>query len=232
MKASLAAIALTFTASASAQVVEGDAMKPAADSMRAAWKASPKKPVGVTVPLYGRVLAFDMLRPFVPAYQAQNDHSFIMEYLPDGQTFDNWTEMVTVTGVKGGAQMEYTHVELAEQLFDTLTGCDRGFYYRAMRQATADDVSAIVVDRSCGHVDPAAYPGAKDIGEQNLIVHFRDGKNSYSLQYSVRAKYKKERAPIQDAQVEPMLARFGEITLCAKGDVCSARFYYGKPAKK
>lgn len=232
MKYLVALFALTASGSAAAQEIQGDAMRPAADAARAAWKASPRQPVGVTVPLYGRVLTFDMLRPFVPAYQAQNAQSFIMEYLPDGQTFDNWTEMVTVTAVKGGAQPEFTHAELVEQLFDTLTGCDRGFYYRMLQSVSAGDVSAVVVNRSCAHVDLGAYPGAKNIGEQNLIVHFRDNENSYSLQYSVRRPYKNGKVPIPDTAVVPLLSRFGEITLCAKDQVCNARFYYGKPGKK
>lgn len=228
----LLALTLATSASAQVQVIEGDAMKPQADVMRSAWKASPKKPVGVTVPLYGRVMAFNMLRPFVPAYQAQNDHQFIMEYLPDGQNFDNWTEMVTVTGVKGGDQTELTHPQLVDQIFNTLDGCDRGFYYRSLRSASTGDVSALVVNRSCAHVVPGSYPGAADIGEQNMIVHFRDGKNSYSLQYSVRRKYKADKAPFTDATIETQLARFGEITLCTKDEVCNARFSYGKPAQK
>lgn len=231
MKTAFAAALFIMATSAAGQIVEGDAIKPAADAMRAAWKASPKKPVAVTIPLYDQILSFDMLRNFVPAYQVQNDHSFVMEYLPNGQNFDNWTEMVTVTAVKGGAQSDLTHVELVEQLFDTLQGCNRGLRYRSMRSASADGVSAIVVNRSCAHVELGAYAGAKSIGEQNLIVHMRDRSNSYSVQYSTRRQFKNDNPPFSDIAVEPQLGRFGEITLCRSGKVCSARFSYKKASK-
>lgn len=224
-------LALTLGASASAQVIEGDAMKPQADAMRGAWKASPKKPVGMAIPLHYRILTFDMLRSFVPVYQAQNETSFIAEYLPDGQTFENWTEMVTVTAVTGGDRPELTHPELVDLLFNSLDGCDGSFRYRALRSASTGDVSAVVVNRSCALVAQSAYPGAYNIGEQNLIIHFRDGVNHYSLQYAVRKEFKGNKAPFTDAAVEPQLAKFGEITLCATYYVCDEGLSYGSSPK-
>lgn len=72
-------LGLAMATPAIAQVEEGPAIKPAADAMREAWRQSPAKPVAITVPLFGRIMKFDMIRGFVPAYKAQNTRQFILD---------------------------------------------------------------------------------------------------------------------------------------------------------
>lgn len=195
------------------QVVEGDAMRPRAEAMRKAWRQSPSKPVAITVPLFGRVMRLDMLRDFVPAYEAQNGTSFMFEFLPDGQKFDNWTRMVTITAVRGGGVTKLSDLDLASRVFDNPKGCLRGHFYRALGKRDAGDgVSVVTANKGCAFTGSAAYPGAsKQTGEQSLIMHFRDAQNIYSLQYAQRGQ-----PLIPDANVAATLRRFGAVQLVRK----------------
>jgi hypothetical protein len=215
VKFALGLLAAALATPTSAQVIEGEAMRPQADAMRKAWRASPAKPVAITVPLFGRVMRLDMLRNFVPAYQAQNGTNFIFEFLPDGQNFDSWTQMVTVTAVRGGGAARVADPDLASGIFNTPRGCESGHFYRPLgRRDMGDGVSAIMLSKGCAMTAANAYPGATGRkGEQSLIMHFRDAQNIYSLQYAVRGVFAGGQPIIPDARVAAELQRFGAVSL-------------------
>lgn len=213
-----AMLALLIATPASAQVLEGAAIKPQADAMRKAWKASPTKPVGITVPLFGRIMAFDMIRNFVPAYQAQGADSFIFEFLPDGQNFDNWTQMVTITAARGLGADRRSDAEIAAAALSSPRGCAAGHFYRPLGQrALGGGLSQLMVSKGCASTAANAYPGASPgIGEQSIILVFRDRQNVYSLQYATRARFVSGKPPIADTAAPAAVAPFGNIRLCAQ----------------
>lgn len=185
--------------------------------MRRAWQASPNRPVGVNLPLFGNVLAFDLLRGFVPAYQAQNSVNFILEFIPDGQTFQNWTEMVTVTATRAASDPRLKHAAQAQATFGGSRGCSRGSFYRQLRHEDRQNgQSLLTLTRGCAAVAANAYPGARATGEQALILHFRDAQNVYTLQYAVRRPFSGAQPPIPDADVAGQLAKFGSVQLCPR----------------
>ncbi|MBK6491408.1 MAG: hypothetical protein IPF97_06815 [Sphingomonadales bacterium] len=210
-------LGLAMATPAIAQVEEGPAIKPAADAMREAWRQSPAKPVAITVPLFGRIMKFDMIRGFVPAYKAQNARQFIFEFLPDGETFDNWTQMVTVTGAKGPGADTRNDLELAAAILGNPAGCAKSPFYRALGSAkTVDGVSQVMVTKGCAATASGAYPGATSSrGEQSLILHFRDAQNTYSLQFAVRRSFLNGQPPIADKAAAGTLAQFGRVRLCS-----------------
>lgn len=220
MKKLLCAVLLSFSA-AGVHADLSEAIEAKAEAMRAAWRASPSRPVGITVPVYERVMAFNMLRGFVPAYENVNGDFYMMEFVPDGETVENWTQMVTVTAQSEGADPMLDHITQASQTFDTLTGCENGLYFRELGERKVHaNVSAVIINRGCAKVAENAYQGAKPMGEQNLILHFRDGRDVYTLQYAVREPFKKGKRPFADNDVIPMLANFGAVTLCPDQGAC------------
>lgn len=220
MRIALPALLLTCsTASIAGDINE--AIDAQAQAMRAAYRASPDRPIGVTFPLYERVLAFDMLRGFVPVYENVNGDFYITEFVPDGQSIESWTQMVTVTAQRNGAGSQLDHVTQASQTFDTLNGCNTGLVFKQLGQRQVHpDVSAVIISRSCKEVSGNAYVGAKATGEQNLILHFSDGRDVYTLQFAVRGPFDRGKRPISDAQAIPQLAKFGTIKLCPASGPC------------
>lgn len=194
------------------------AIRAQADAMRAAWKQSPVKPVGMTLPLFGKLLVFDMLRPFVPAYKAQNDRQFIFEFVPDGETIEHWSKLVAITAVRGLGADPSDNATLAERMFRNEAGCASGYFYKVLEaRDLGGGLSMAMISKGCGSVAANAYPGAvARSGEQNLVLHYRDAQNVYSVQYSVRGKsFAPSAPPISDAAARLQLAKFGTIRLCA-----------------
>ena len=216
----LTMIGLCTASSAYAQIDSPRAIKAQADAMRAAWKQSPTRPVGMTLELYGRVLFFDMLRNFVPVFKAQNDRQFMFEFAPDGETSERWSKLVTITSIKGAGAAQLDGAAMAESLFKNPAGCASGFFYKVLETRNLGGGLAVtMISKGCGSVAANAYPGAiAKSGEQNLVLHYRDAQNVYSLQYAVRGKgFMPSTPPISDAAARAQLAKFGNIRLCTPG---------------
>lgn len=219
MRTPIAALLLILSAAAHADTSE--AIDAKAEAMRAAWRINPPRVVEMKLPLYERLLSFDMLPGFVPVYENVNGDFYSMDFVPDGETAENWTSKVSVTGNRNGTDETLDHITQASRTFDTLTGCETGLYFRELGQrAVHDGLSAVIVNRSCAVVSPSAFFRGKPVGEQNLILHFRDARDTYTLQFAVRGHYDRGKRPFSDDQVVPMLARLGSIRLCADGQPC------------
>ncbi|MBB5685205.1 hypothetical protein [Sphingobium boeckii] len=218
IRAALALACLCPFNPAQAQIDSPQAIKAQADAMRAALKQSPVKPVGMTLGLYGKVLTFDMLRNFVPVFKAQNERQFLFEFAPDGETSERWSRLVTVTSVKGGGAARLDNAALAARLFRNEAGCAAGFFYKVLEtRDLGSGLSMAMISKGCGKVAANAYPGAVgNSGEQNLVLHYRDAQNVYSVQYAIRGKgFAPATPPIPDAAARAQLAKFGTVRLCA-----------------
>lgn len=54
-------------------------------------------------PIYGRVMAFPLPAAFALAYEGENGASRLRELTRDGESVEAWTQLITMTGFKGGA---------------------------------------------------------------------------------------------------------------------------------
>ncbi|NJM82500.1 MAG: hypothetical protein HC844_08380 [Tabrizicola sp.] len=68
----------------------------------------------VAVPAFDQLVAITLPEGFVPAYAAQNDEAMLWEAIPRGETVENWTEMITISGVK--PQQELSASDFARYL--------------------------------------------------------------------------------------------------------------------
>jgi len=64
------------------------------------FATEPPNPAKVIIPIYSQKVSFKLPKHWKPAFQDQNPASFMMEFLPQNETLDNWSEMFTVLGVK------------------------------------------------------------------------------------------------------------------------------------
>src|SRR5207244_3534221 len=68
-----------------------------------AASAQAPAPAAFTVisPVFGQLVAFSMPSSFVVVSENANGPNYIREAVPKGETVDRWTQMITLTGVKG-----------------------------------------------------------------------------------------------------------------------------------
>lgn len=213
MKCVLAAVAGSLLG-ASGVAAAGYGERPIAgqaDMMRKLWASQKAGSMAVVQQVYSRTVSFQLPRPFVPGYQAQGPGSYLAEYVPDGQTVEKWTRMITVSGRLGGGAAQLNDGELAAAFFDNLS-CP-GKLYRDLGSASGHRIVVI----GC------ATAGAAD-SERGAIAMFRDAENMWTVQYAERGAMTAN----FEARAAAEIARLAPFVTCKDGETAAV---CGKPAK-
>lgn len=179
-------------------------MKPAlsaalALALAAAGPAPAQEPVQAVVPVYGQVIRYGVPSIFAPApaYEAEKDGSYIHEHVPPGETVENWTRMLTITGARGlGADV--ADVDTAKLAEWAATQLLQGY-----QAGCAVEVSAEALDILKLQGARAAFGGymgcgrvtGTDHSEEMVVVVLVGTQDTYTLQFA-------ERGPAQDRPVE------------------------------
>lgn len=136
--------------------------------------------VTATAPVYDRIAAFTLPDGFSGAYENEDGGSYLLEFVPEGQTVEAWTEMITLSGAKGLAVQMPAALDVAavigsgfrDSCPETYSGSDEG----AQRVAGAD--TAHLVMFSCG--------ASGDDTESALILVVTSGADVFTLQWAER----------------------------------------------
>lgn len=168
------------------------------------------------VALFGKTLSFTLPQGMERATNQNNGTNVLIEYLPAGETFDNWTRLVTIQAYRGLGKDPRTTAEIARQAFYP-AACKVGPIYLDLgEKAAAAALKRTLVVNGCASLPAGAYPQAlKGAGEQDFILIFRDNETVYTLNYAERGKPFQGKAPPRaSANAEKILAEvFGRITL-------------------
>ncbi len=136
----------------------------------------------VTVaPVFGRVVALAVPEGFVTAWEQANAQGYIREAVPEGETVEDWTRMVTLSGHRGlGAAGP---AALAAAIADGFAAsCPGSFAGRALgpvEVAGADGAEALWL--GCGALPSPAR------SEASLILVVRGGADAFTVQWAERA---------------------------------------------
>lgn len=162
----------------------------------AAQADSPPATVKASIPLFERTLSFRMPSGFVEAINHNNGTNILIEYVPQGETVANWTQMVTIQAYRGLGASPRSTADISRQAFYP-AACKIGpIYHDGGEQMWASGVKRTVVANGCASLPAGAYPKAlKGAGEQDFIYVFRDADTIYTLNYAVRGQAFAGKAP-------------------------------------
>lgn len=183
-----------------------------------------------SAPIFGREVRFQVFAPFEPAYEAKNERQIIREFVPQGETVQNWTRMITFSAFKGPGSAPISTAEMQQRFFNTGQGCEVANFSRVIASGRlADGTEYNLSSNGCGSTAAGGYPGAvSGRGEQFLALLLRDGENVAVLQYAERGEsFAASTPPIGDEAVEAVMSRFRSIAFCrgrAVSDDCSIAF--------
>jgi hypothetical protein len=168
------------------------------------------------VPLFRRTLIFELPENLVLTNEKRSGTNVLIEYLPRGETFANWTHMVTIQASKGFSGSVLSSAEIARKAFYPSV-CKNGPIYVDMGEAFfSSELKRSIIVNGCASLPSGAYPDAlSGAGEQDFIMMFRDADAIYALNYAFRGKsFKAGRPPVTLKNAEKLLhATFGDIAL-------------------
>jgi hypothetical protein len=100
----------------------------------------------IIAPVFAQLVTAPLPDGFVPAYEDAHDTGYINEAVPEGESVENWSQLITLTGAKGLA--------LGDEAVDANGFAE--FLAESYHQACPDSFSAAALD-----VD--AVPGVQDL---------------------------------------------------------------------
>lgn len=138
----------------------------------------------VISPIFGQLVTFSLPAGFVTVFENSNGPNYIREAVPKGETAKSWTQMITLTGVKGAAG----NAKLSPEIFaGSMVGgfksaCPETFAAQGFGPAKFGDQDAYVAVASCGRVESSADKHS----EIALIVTVKGSADYYTLQWAER----------------------------------------------
>jgi hypothetical protein len=199
--------ARALIAASSLALLAGGAAAPAADE-----PLKQGAPQRVITPVFHRLVAFTLPPPFKASFQRTTGNIYVREHVPDGETVDEWTRMITLSGVQG---MSYSPDATPQAYLQALA---RGFQRHCPDTYVALDLGplpviaepsfAIVV--GCGRVTS----GGKARSETSVMLAIKGPDDFYVLQWTEQGRDSSHPPALDSKQWSARLAQLGPVQLC------------------
>lgn len=183
-----------------------------------AWLAAADSaaPLLAISPVFHQLVAFSLPPEFKSsnaAYEATKGTFYIREYVPQGETVDRWTQMITLMGTKDlASNQNATPRELVSALANgARSHCPDTFAVSELGPQALGEYQGFAVITSCGHLQS----GADAYSETAIVLAFRGSADYYSIQWARRGADSRRPPTLDTAYWSKQLERLRPIRLCA-----------------
>lgn len=133
-----------------------------------------------TAPIYSSILAYPIAAGFVSAYEAEQDGSYISEFVPEGQSVEAWQQMITVTGARDLAAKVNDPKDFAISI-------GQGFQSACPDTFIAWDEGAVqVTGATSAYLTVFACGDAGGVSEMATILVAKGPKDVFTMQWAER----------------------------------------------
>jgi len=147
-----------------------------------------------------------------PTYEKNSGSFYIREQVPDGETPDKWSRMITLTGTRGLAANPGATPQamLARMTAGFQRNCPDTFSTAAPGPQKVDGYDAYAVIASCGRLQSEK----QTFSESAIMLTVKGSNDYYTLQWTERGRDSAQPLPIDVAYWTGQLARLNPIRLC------------------
>ncbi len=178
-------------------------------------RAEGPAPASFTVisPVFGQLVRFSIPAGFVAVYENTKDTFYIREAVLRGETVNAWTQMITITGSKGMAEVaNFSPQKLAASIaLGFKKACPESFAVKDLGETRLGDQDAYLALASCGKVNSSADGHS----ETALIVAAKGTSDAYTIQWAERTSPASSPPGINEALWQQRLRELMPIRLCA-----------------
>ncbi len=170
--------------------------------------------VRVISPIFGQLVAFSLPKGFKTVFEKNeaNNTLYIREAVLDGETVDQWSQMITVTGAKKLAANPFLSPQsfLERIATDFKRACPGTYFGNTIGARKIDGQDAFVVVASCGTVQS----GATKHGQTALIIAIKGSADYYTIQWAERGPASGRPMALDDAKWTDRFEKLNPIKLC------------------
>ena len=166
----------------------------------------------VIVPVFHRLVAFTLPAPFRMSFERTTGNIYVREHVPEGQSSEDWTRMISLTGVQG---MAYSAGATPQGYLQALA---RGFQRHCPDTYVSLDLGPQPLAReptfatvvSCGRVSS----GGKAHSETSVMVAIQGSDDFYALQWTEHGADSSHPLALDGKSWSARLAQLGPVQLC------------------
>jgi hypothetical protein len=169
-----------------------------------------KRP-GAIRPVFSQIIAHSLPGGFVAAFENGNAVNYIQEFVPNGQTVDNWSQMITLTGAKNMAlEPQVTPTAFMTRFASGFkNSCPTTFATKGIGALKVDGHDAFLALLGCG-----AVQSGTPRSEVTLILAIKGKKEMYSLQWAERAAPLDKAPSLDEEKWKPRFQQLSPLRIC------------------
>lgn len=164
------------------------------------------------VPVFSQLILMSQPEGFVPAYENTRGIQYVRELVKAGETTKNWTEMITLSGTKGLAEV----AKATPQILVTRIAagfqrdCPNSYNDVVLGAIKLDGHDAFGAVVGCG----VALPTGAPYSEAALIIAIKGSNDFYTIQWAERGPESRTPIKLDDAKWASRLNQLAPIKLC------------------
>jgi hypothetical protein len=187
----------------------------AEDNKGAATSDSRQKraPVSAISPIFAQLVKFSYPNGFKVVSEKTKGIQYIRESVLEGETVDNWTQMISVTGAKGLAAKPNA---TPQKLVELVTGgfkqaCADTFSVKGLGSLKIDGADAFVALVGCGTIQTSK----SQHGETALVIAIKGSEDYYTIQWAERQEAARQPLELNESKWFDRFKELAPIKLCA-----------------
>jgi hypothetical protein len=166
-------------------------------------------------PVFHELVAFSLPPEFKSqnaTYEHNNGAFYIREHVPEGESVDKWTQMITVTAAKDlASNPNATPRGFVSSLANGFRNhCPDTFATIEIGPQSVGAHEGFAIVASCGHVQS----GAQAFSESAIILAIKGSADMYSIQWARRGAGSTSPMQLDSGYWTKQLARLQPIRLC------------------
>lgn len=168
----------------------------------------------VVSPIFSELVMFAMPGNFAVAFENTKDDFYIREAVPKGETVEQWTEMITVTGNKGMASRQDMTPQAYFDYFASRfnKACPDTFSYGPFDSIEVQGHESYVGIASCGAVAGPTGPHS----ETTVFLIIKGARDYYTIQWAERGEASQSPLKLDRAEWDGRLAKLKPVHVCVR----------------
>ncbi|MEO8314283.1 MAG: hypothetical protein ABI645_05755 [Pseudomonadota bacterium] len=199
--------------------VTGDSGLPLLFEVKMTNGAKSRPPnIGVVKPVFSQVVAFSLPAGFVAAFENATATNYIQELVPQGESVEQWSQMITMSGARDQAlNTAATPINFAGQIAQQFqSACPDTFSTKPLGASKVNGHEAFVALLGCG-----AVRSGTPRSEVALIIAITGKSDMYTIQWAERAAPINKAPDLDGAIWNTRFRQLDPVRVCspAPGDV-------------
>lgn len=165
----------------------------------------------VMSPIFSQLVMFAQPADFIVRFENAKGGSYIREAVPKGETVEDWSQMITVTGLKGASE---TGQLTPQTFFENIAAgfnraCPETFTSTVLKPIKVNGHPTYAAVASCGNVQ-----AGKPRSETAAMLVIQGTKDFYTLQWAERGEASTDALDIDSSVWQGRLSKLLPVDLC------------------